>query len=730
MADELELLAPAGNLEILKAVIHAGADAVYFGGSQFGARAYAKNFDKEEVLEAIDFGHIHGKKIILAVNTLLKEKELEEQLYEYLLPYYERGLDAVIVQDLGVMQFIRRNFKDLPIHTSTQMTVTNTSGAELLVKAGAERIVMARELSFEEIAKIHQVVPVEIESFVHGALCYCYSGQCLLSSMLGGRSGNRGRCAQPCRLPYEVYDAAHQKINKKNALYPLSLKDLCTIDYIPQLAKSGVYSFKIEGRMKQAEYAAGVVSVYRKYMDRYLSYGEEGYFVSEQDQKKLFDLGNRSGFTDGYYQRWNGPEMVTFEKPGHEKGNETLRKEVARDYILSECKEPVQGIFQARLDRPIELTVQYQNHTVTVTGASAVMAQKQPVTKEKIYEKLNKTGNTPFVFESLEINMEENLFLSIGAVNELRRQALEQLEEQCLLSYQRTDAGEKVLLPEIKDLSQEKKLKITASAENEEQIEPLLESEIISTVYIDSTVFSREQTVAKMKETMQAAKQEGKELYYILPAVFRECTSAFYASILPELQTDGYLVKSYDALAFLLKQKISADKIRIDHSLYTWSNESRQAFFSYRIQGDTVPLELNGKEIKRRDNRQSEMLLYGYLPLMTSAQCINRNLTKCDKTKKVYYLKDRYGISFPVKNHCNECYNVIYNSKPLYLFSVLQELKGCGMMRFRLSFTIENKKETEKVLKVCQMAMEKNPKNVQTADMSERTYGHYKRGVE
>lgn len=172
---------------------------------------------------------------------------------------------------------------------------------------------MARELSFEEIAKIHQAVPVEIESFVHGALCYCYSGQCLLSSMLGGRSGNRGRCAQPCRLPYEVYDAAHQKINKKNALYPLSLKDLCTIDHIPQLAKSGVYSFKIEGRMKQAEYAAGVVSVYRKYMDRYLSYGEEGYFVSEQDQKKLFDLGNRSGFTDGYYQRWNGPEMVTFK---------------------------------------------------------------------------------------------------------------------------------------------------------------------------------------------------------------------------------------------------------------------------------------------------------------------------------------------------------------------------------------------------------------------------------
>ena len=268
MVQKLELLAPAGSLETAKAVVYAGADAVYFGGEKFGARAYAGNLKQDEIKYAIDFGHMHGRKMILTVNTLLKEREMEEELYDYLLPYYEQGLDAVIVQDFGVMQFIRRNFKGLPIHTSTQMTAAGAEGAEFLVQAGAERIVLAREMSLEEIRKIHESVSVELESFVHGALCYCYSGQCLFSSMLGGRSGNRGRCAQPCRLPYDVYDINLKKQSGGRTGYPLSPKDLCTIEMIPELAGSGVYSFKIEGRMKQTEYAGGVVSVYRRYIDR------------------------------------------------------------------------------------------------------------------------------------------------------------------------------------------------------------------------------------------------------------------------------------------------------------------------------------------------------------------------------------------------------------------------------------------------------------------------------
>ena len=343
---QIELLAPAGSYEIFSAVLKAGADAVYLGGSRFGARAYANNFSEEELRRAIDEAHIHGRQLYLTVNTLFKEEELEGELYEYLLPYYEQGLDAVIVQDIGAIRFIREAFPGLDIHTSTQMTVANRYGAEFMKELGANRVVTAREMSLEEIRDIHEHVEVEIESFVHGALCYCYSGQCLLSSMLGGRSGNRGRCAQPCRLPYEVCDGKRKAVSdikgrKLKENYILSPKDMCTIELLPELVESGVYSFKIEGRMKQAEYAAGVVSVYRSYVDKYLvdleRFGDavrakENYRVSKEDNRKLVDFGNRSGFTEGYYKRHNGRDMITFEKPNHAKGNEALQEEIMALY--------------------------------------------------------------------------------------------------------------------------------------------------------------------------------------------------------------------------------------------------------------------------------------------------------------------------------------------------------------------------------------------------------------
>lgn len=716
MKQELELLAPAGTLQTLKAVISAGADAVYFGGSRFGARAYAGNFNKEEVLEAIDFSHIHGKKVFMALNTLLKEKELEEELYEYLLPYYEHGLDAVIVQDFGVMQFVRRNFKELPIHTSTQMTVTNVEGARLLKEAGASRIVMARELSLEEIHRIKKEVSVELESFVHGALCYCYSGQCLFSSMLGGRSGNRGRCAQPCRLPYEAFTT--------KAGYPLSPKDLCTIDMIPQLAENGVYSFKIEGRMKRAEYAAGVVSVYRKYMDYYRMQGKEGYHVSKKDHQKLFDFGNRSGFTEGYYKQWNGADMITFTKPGHEKNNEALWKQVAEDYIQTECKEKITGHMKVFKDLPIELKVAIADTEVTVTGAVAGEAKNQPLTEETLQAKITKTGNTPFVFENLTIDLEDGLFLSMGAVNELKRQALDALEAECLQKYRRIQQEDCIHLPLGEENNQilDSKICMTASVEREEQIQPLLKDERISVIYVDSSVFKREDILPKMQKLFDKTKDVGKELYYILPAVFRHKTSAFYETILSQIKADGFLVKNYDALGFLLSHHISPKRIRIDHNLYTFSRESRQAFGKLKIAGDTIPLELNRKEIRQRENQNSEILIYGYLPLMTSVQCLNKNINGCDKIPKISYLKDRYGISFPVKNHCQECYNVIYNSKPLQLFSVVDELISFGVYRFRLSFTNESKEQVEKVLCIS--------KDSPLENRNDYTYGHYKRGVE
>lgn len=321
---DIELLAPAGSYEAVEAAFKAGADAVYLGGQKFGARAYAENLDQDQMIQAIDNTHLHEKKLYLTVNTLLKNKEMERELYDYLLPYYEAGLDAVIVQDLGVLSFIKTHFPDIHIHASTQMTITGPESARLLKEAGASRVVTARELSLEEIRKIYQETHMEIESFVHGALCYCYSGQCLMSSLFGGRSGNRGRCAQPCRLPYQVYRDGKQ-LNDARTGYPLSPKDMCTVRILPQILEAGVHSLKIEGRMKKPEYTAGVVAIYRKYLDRYLE-GEKNPVVSKEDYQILLDIYNRDGFHESYYKQRNGREMMALRNEKKSISGEEKRK--------------------------------------------------------------------------------------------------------------------------------------------------------------------------------------------------------------------------------------------------------------------------------------------------------------------------------------------------------------------------------------------------------------------
>lgn len=724
MAKQLELLAPAGTLAALKAVVYAGADAVYFGGSRFSARAYADNLSQEEVMEAIDFGHIHGKKMILAINTLLKETEMQEQLYEYLLPFYRQGLDAVIVQDFGVMQWIRRNFPGLLLHTSTQMTVAGAEGAKFLADAGASRIVLARELTLEEIRHIHESVPVELEGFVHGALCYSYSGQCLFSSLLGGRSGNRGRCAQPCRLPYDVYRADGQKLNDRRHTYPLSLKDLCTAAWIPRLAESGITSFKIEGRMKQAEYAAGVVSVYRQYLDRYLAYGKEGFCIAKEDQKKLLDLGNRSGFTEGYYQQWNGPNMVTFDCPGHQKQS--------IDAAWQEYRIKLSGRLTVQNDQPMELSVLFGGAQATVTGDVPKPAQKQPLTEETLREKMMKTKNTWFTFETLHISLGDGLFAPVSALNDLRRRALECLRQTYLAQFLREAPVVRPLDEKAagQPMGQTGQTVFTASVETVDQLPPLLENRWISVIYLDSMAFPTEDVLETLHSILKQAKAKQKQVYYILPAIFRERASKYYKPLLSKLAVDGFLVKNYDALSFLLRHGVRPERIRIDHSLYTWSTEAKAAFFSLGIAGDTVPLELNQKEIGRRDNTDSEMLVYGYLPLMVSAQCVKKNVSGCSHMPEICYLKDRYGVSFPVKNNCMQCYNVIYNSRPLYLLLDTAQQEKLGVRRFRLSFTIESVQQVQAALDTCLPVLTGEGGRGLPAGEKEYTYGHLKRGVE
>lgn len=748
---ELELLAPAGSLKTLKAVIHAGADAVYLGGSMFGARAYANNFNEEELLEAIRFGHIHGRKIILAVNTLLKEYELG-QLYDYLRPYYEAGVDAVIVQDMGVMEFIKTHFPNLPIHTSTQMTITNVEGARLLKEQGVERVVTAREMSLEEIQRIHDEVGVELESFIHGALCYCYSGQCLFSSIIGGRSGNRGRCAQPCRLSYEVLQG-EKSLTGHHATPILSLKDMCTLPFLYELADHGVYSFKIEGRMKTPEYAAGVVSIYRKYMDSYLDGSRIP--VEKKDIRALLELGNRGGFTNGYYYHHNDSDMLSGESASHNKSEGVLQDNIRREYVDTELKEKIKGKLILNKECPAKIEVQYGKIKVSYQGDMVLVAQNRPLTKEVVTEKITKTGNTPFVFENLEVTMDDDIFMPVNQLNQLRRGALEALEEVLLKPYERT-------LPELVETSsaetdrqttgnaiKEKQIsgqslsqtsgqqsagsstEVRVLIEDAEQLPAVLKADFVDTVYLDCMLYTRENLLRKLSEDIDRVHASGKKAFYVFPFIFRQQTSLFYEKIMPELKKlplDGIMVRSLDEIAFIKEWGNENWQMVSDSNLYTYSNEAAEYFYRLGMIQDTIPVELNRKEILRRENSRSEMIIYGRLPLMITAQCIHKNTLGCMHQHKVLNLKDRYSVHFPVKNFCSECYNVIYNSLPVCLFKEDVTVKKIAPAAVRLSFTTETEEETEQILTIYGNIY-KNGGILGQMPM-ECTNGHFKRGVE
>ena len=441
MRKKVELLAPAGSFDVMKACIAAGADAVYMGMSRFSARAYADNAGTEDYIQAIDYAHLHGKKLYLTVNTLFKEQELLQELGPMLVPLYEAGLDGVIVQDIGAMRLIRERFPDLPLHVSTQAVVSGPESAAFYKRMGAVRVVPARELSLAEIRAIYEKTGMEIECFVHGALCYCYSGQCLFSSIAGGRSGNRGRCAQPCRMAYEVTEGNEKRTDKKHG-YVLSLKDLNTLKLLPEIIEAGVCSLKIEGRMKKAEYAAGVTSIYRKYLDLYEKNGKNGYKTDPSDEKKLFDLFNRNGFSDGYYKKQNGKEMLTLKEAAFREENEALNEFIREHYIRKEHSVPVKGFYEFRNGCPyvLTLTVELDGREFTSYVCSEEAAERstnRAADRASVEKQLNKTGGTGFYFKELDGVLEDGLFLPLSRLNEFRRQTFLMLTEEILAADRR-----------------------------------------------------------------------------------------------------------------------------------------------------------------------------------------------------------------------------------------------------------------------------------------------------
>ena len=704
---DFELLAPAGSLEILKGVIESGADAVYVGGSMFGARAYANNFTEEELLEAIDFAHLRGVKVYLTVNTLIKNSEFSK-LYDYLLPYYKRGLDAVIVQDIGVVKAIHEYFPSMEIHTSTQMTVMGADGVRFLSQFGVTRVVMAREVSLAEMKRIHEETGMELEAFVHGALCYSYSGQCLFSSILGGRSGNRGRCAQPCRLPYTV--------EGKKDEYILSLKDMCGIKALDKLHDAGVYSLKIEGRMKQLEYACGVVKYYRSYIDSKKP-------VSDADYDRIKAIGNRCGFTDRYYFDHNGSDMVTYVKPNFVSN--------AAEPSPEKRKLSIEGELVLREGEPGSLTVKRGDVTYKASIEPVSAALKAPLDKKAAIDRINKTGDTDFEFSHIKAQIGENVFVPNGALNKLRRDAISGLCDKLLKKYYRNDAryadiSSMCELPEhvVKSDAVHEDGAVNAkdytaicSCMTRAQLDTLISYECFDVFYLDFDMYDRNTLIQQFADDVKCLTKRNKIVYLMLPTIFRADSSDYFVSIAKELDKvsfEGFVVKNYEEL-YLTENLFTGKKVILDHNMYTFNDVSKSAFFEHGVSGDTVPLELNSKEIMHRNNIGSQMIVYGYYPLMTTANCVHKNTKGCDKKQKLIYLKDRYNKSFAVCNNCKECYNTIYNSLPTMLTKNIGKLKEAGIRSFRYSFTIETPKQIKAVM---------------DDKVAEYTNGHYKRGVE
>ena len=701
---DFELLAPAGSLEILKGVIESGADAVYVGGSMFGARAYANNFTEEELLEAIDFAHLRGVKVYLTVNTLIKNSEFSK-LYDYLLVYYKRGLDAVIVQDIGVVKAIHEYFPSMEIHTSTQMTVTGADGVRFLSQFGVTRVVMAREVSLAEMKRIHEETGMELEAFVHGALCYSYSGQCLFSSILGGRSGNRGRCAQPCRLPYTV--------EGKKDEYILSLKDMCGIKALDKLHDAGVYSLKIEGRMKQLEYACGVVKYYRSYIDSMKP-------VTDADYDRIKALGNRCGFTDRYYFDHNGSDMVTYVKPNFVSN--------AAEPSPEKRKLSIEGELVLREGEPGSLTVKRGDVTYKASIEPVSAALKAPLDKKAAIDRINKTGDTDFEFSHIKAQIGENVFVPNGALNKLRRDAISGLCDKLLKKYYRNDAryadmSGLTAIPEhvVKsDAAHDEAINdytTICSCMTRAQLDTLISYECFDVFYLDFDMYDRKTLIQQFADDVKSLTKRNKKVYLMLPTIFRADSSDYFVSIAKELDKvsfEGFVVKNYEEL-YLTENLFTGKKVILDHNMYTFNDVSKSAFFEHGVSGDTVPLELNSREIMHRNNIGSQMIVYGYYPLMTTANCVHKNTKGCDKKQKLIYLKDRYNKSFAVCNNCKECYNTIYNSLPTMLTKNISKLKEAGIRSFRYSFTIETPKQIKAVM---------------DDKVAEYTNGHYKRGVE
>ena len=685
----MEILAPAGNFECLKAAISGGADAVYVGGKAFSARKNAANFDNDELKSAVDFCHKFGAKIYVALNILIKENEMGDAL-SFLEFVREIGTDAVIMQDLGLISAARENFPDLKINASTQLTVHSTDGVKMMEKLGASRVVLARETSLSDIAEIKKNTKAELEAFVHGALCMSYSGQCLFSSIIGGRSGNRGACAQPCRLPYRLLAEGKEVTNEKTLLSP---KDLCLIKNLADLEKAGVCSLKIEGRMKSPEYVRLVSKVYSD---------AKKYGFSEEEAKKMLAAFSRGGSSNGYFYG------RTFEKMMDFSGGAKVDKEILSNIKKEEPKEKIEKkreislLFTAKEGDAISLFAKSGDFSAFCTGEVAEPAQKVALTSERAKAQLEKLGDTAFFLEEIKTDIGENVSVSVKAINELRRKVTANLEEKICASFRKEHKKAEII---IKEKTYHTGGELTCEVNNAKQAEIAKELGI-KKIYVPIS---------------EKDKLKNPDDYiFVLSAILKDAEKSDLSGI------NTICAQNIGHLEEKGKKEKKGKEIYAGHRLNVFNSLTVKKLEDLGAKNIVLSPELNLSEIENLSpyaKETPEVIAYGRLPLMTIENCvIKSNTKKCGKSGS-FSLKDRKGEIFPIM--CENCRNIILNSKVIFMADRVNELKRAGV-NLRLLFTIEDKEETKEIIKMYQKALS-GEKVLPPEDGFTR--GHFARGV-
>ena len=790
---KVEILSPAGSFEAFRAAVNAGCDAVYLGSTKYGARSYAKNFSLDEIRKAIEIAHVSNVKIYYTANTIYKNNEINDFLYD--LEILSRdGIDALIIQDIGLYNTLKRNNIKIELHGSTQMTVHSLNGAKFLEELGFQRVVLSRELGIEEIRFINNNINIETECFVHGALCYCYSGQCYLSSIIGQRSGNRGKCAQPCRLPYEVI--GDKKIPNS---YILSPKDINTLTIIPELVEAKITSFKIEGRMKNPEYVGLITYLYKKYLDLYLS-GKD-YKVNEKDLEKAMRIYNRGGFSKGYYHIQNGKDMISINRPNHqgvkigkitrigkeielslleevEKGDcleilsktnysfivknksnnkkinieinnntktinindevyilkdTSLNKEINNKIINSKRKIIVDGYFYGKIGEKSILKLNHNDVEIKVYGEIVEKAKNNPLTKENIVNQIKKTGDYDIIINNVKCDISDGIFIPISKINELRRNAVEKIINKILIENKK----EVDFILEKNNISKgcdnyqgnnrSKDIDINILVRNTEQYNVARDFGV-KIIYIELLDFEIDEinTIINNKNILT-------KTYLALPRITRNNNLELnkYLDSINIKDIDGFLVRTYDQYHYI-KEKYRKE-INIDYT-FNIINNSALEFWNSRSEMAAYSIEANYNELKNLNLYNSEALIYGYIPLMISAQCVKKTIGQCDGEKEYISLKDRKKVEFLVANNCLNCTNTIYNCIPLVLFDKYKELYEVGIRTMRIELLKESSKELENILNLATRI--KNYDEIRTIDIKEKfekqgyTRGHFNRGIE